>query len=112
MVYNPDNEWVSEPGTARVMSIAQEPHSINEMGEKREAVAETTEHKSEPTLTSQPGSDPDHAASKEPSDSADQMDAAKERLASTVAKAKSNKNQWAVYAVAAALGLLVVSEVL
>lgn len=88
MAHNSDNEWVSESGTARRLSIAQEPHSINEMGETRRTTAENTAHKREPALTGHPGTDPPEPQSKEPTDSADQQDAARQSLGRSVARAR------------------------
>jgi hypothetical protein len=43
VVRNGEDEWVSEKGTARIMSLAEEPYSQNEMGEQDGGTAETTQ---------------------------------------------------------------------
>lgn len=101
MVVTTDDDWVSEEGTMHVMSLAQEPHSLNEM-EKT-----TQDEPQEPRLTAQPGTDTPNVPSEEPTDSADQ------RAAASLASQMTMENgQWVVYAAVAAIGLYAVSEVL
>lgn len=112
MVYDSSKEWVSEPGTVHIMGVGQEPYSINETNEKEQTVGGTVEHKKEPASTGQPATDPAEAPSKEPTESADQKDAAKATLATSVGKLQSIDRQWLIYGIVALVALKVVGEVL
>lgn len=116
MVHN-NNEWVSEPGTARTLRITQEPHSINETAEKDAGVAETTSHRQEPAAGSSPASEPDHRPSPEPLENAEQRAAAGLSSLSDVVMTStgienSQTARMVVYAVVALVGLSLVLEVL
>ena len=115
-MYDPEKEWVSEPGTSRVMALAQEPHSINEQqqGGQYSTEVEPPEH---------PEDDAASKGSPEPTKSADQQEAAMKAASGTVSSLssvvknttgiESSRNaRLVVYVVVALVGLSLVSEAL
>jgi len=108
MVYNPDDEWVSEQGTERITSIAQEPHSINETSEKQRKTAPQRETRK----TAQAGDEVPNAQAEEPTQSADQRDAAMGSLSGRVESAVPVGGQTLIYAATAVVGLLIVQKVM
>jgi len=103
-----DDDWVSEPGTSTVMSVAREPHSINDMASKQR----NTRPERETRVTKQAGDEVPNKQSKEPTESADQKDAAMSAMSDRLSASMPVEGQTLVYIGVATLALLIVNEVM